>query len=162
MLKKIKIKLIFTQIAAILFLVSGIKRLYIATQADIYEAIINENFDKLNSITNLTIGEFFMRPIWWTLGTFITGILIIGLINWRYKVSILNSIITFIIGFSFFPLGIFNDGIISQLLNSLCYLFSEMMGIAFFIGGTIISFIALALLWKSINLNKENHVQQHI
>ena len=156
MLKKLNSKLILIQSTFLFLLVTGMKRLYIASYSDVYEAIIAEDFDKLELLTDLSIGEFITNQVLWPFGFFLVGVLLIGLINWRYKASILNSSLTFIIVFPLFPLGLFSRGYVSSSFNSFCYLFAEKMETAFYIGGTVLTLIAVALLWLTVRLYRKS------
>ncbi len=157
MLKKLNLKLIFIESAFLFFLITGVKRLYIATQADIYHALMRNDYHAVESLTDQTMGEILANPYRLMLGSFIVGILLIAIINWKYKTSILNTILTFVIIFPMYPLGVFHNGFIARLFNTFCYLFSKNSATAFFIGGVIILFGAFSLLRTSIIINKDSN-----
>ncbi len=156
MLKKIELKTLVFQITALFFLVNGLKRLYFAQYSEIYEAIIEEDFEYLRSVNDISYSEILLNQALWPFAGFLVGGLIIGFVNWRYKISILNSIIIFAIIFFLFPLGLFNDGFIQQAFNSFCYVFSEKMGKAFFVGGLSMILISFMFFTMSI-LQIKNH-----
>ena len=157
MIKRIKLKLIIIEIITLFFLISGIKRIQIATQSDVYEAVFSGN--SIEPFTDLTMGEFLTYQLLWPFGIFVAGVIIIGLMNWRYKTSVLNTVIVFIIVFSLFPLGIMHRGFIQRLFNSLGSIFSDNTGTAFYTSGIILTIIALVFMWVCVTLNKKNRAQ---
>jgi hypothetical protein len=154
MKKQINIKLILLECLALIFIINGIQRLYIASQGKIYDAVINENWKKFESLTSDSIGEFFSNRALWTFGIILVGFLAVGIINWINKIRIINSIIVFLIIVGISVTGFFLSGTTNQYLNYFCGIFSESYGVSFFIGGTILTIIGIAILWKSISLNK--------
>ena len=154
MKKQINIKLILLETFSLLFIINGIQRLYIASQGKIYDAVINEDWKKFESLTSESLGQFFTNKAIWTIGIILVGILTIGIINWRKKIHIINSIILFLVIIGISLTGFFLSGITNQYLNYFCGIFAEKYGISFFIGGTILTIIGITILWKSINLNK--------
>ena len=154
MKKQINIKLILLECLALIFIINGIQRLYIASQGKIYDAVINGNWKKFESLTSDSLGEFFYKRALWTFGIILVGFLAVGIINWINKIRIINSIILFLIIVGITMTGFFLNGIPNQYLNYFCELFAESYGLSFFIGGTILTTIGVAILWKSIDFNK--------
>lgn len=152
---KLRPKLILIDVSFVFFLITGMKRLYLASQSEIYDAMIQEDSEKFKSLTDSTAGEVIFDVYYWTLAFLAIAVLIVGLINWRYKTAIVNSILTLIIAFLFFPLGLINGAFIPDLFNSFCYFFSDEMGMAFMIGGLILCGIALMLLSFSLDINRQ-------
>ncbi len=154
MMKKFNIKLILLECLALIFIISGLKRLYIAYNGKQFDALMSEDWGKFDSLTDIRIGQFFANQAYWTLSSLIIGILIVGLINWKYKFGIINSIIVLLITFGISLTGFYGTGIINRYLNYFCGLFAEGYGIAFLIGGLLIFFVGITILWKTIALNK--------
>ncbi len=155
MIKKFYLSLILFETLALFFLINGIQRLYLASQGEKFNAIMNNDLDKYYSLTSIYASEFFVRRGYWTVGAFIFGILLIGIINWKSKINIINSILTFLIVFILFPTGVFVKGILNNYLNYFSGLFSENYSISFLISGAILSLIGLTILWKTTQ-NKRN------
>ncbi|OAD90368.1 hypothetical protein A7A78_06465 [Aequorivita soesokkakensis] len=155
MIKKIHLSLILFETLALFFLINGIQRLYLASQREKFNAIMSDDLDKYYSLTSLKASDFFIVRGYWTFGAFILGILIIGIINWKNKINIINSILTFVIVLLLFPTGVFVKGILNNYLNYFSGLFSENYSISFLIGGSILSLIGLIILWR-ITHAKEN------
>ncbi|WP_188439973.1 hypothetical protein [Planktosalinus lacus] len=81
MIKKINIKIILFETIALIFIINGLQRLYVASQGAKYDAIISRNWEKLESLTSLTAGQVLANRADWTFGFLITGVLVIGFIN---------------------------------------------------------------------------------
>ncbi len=155
MIKKLNLKLILVETTFVFLFITGLKRLYLSSQSEIYKAIIEEDYNKFESLTDLTMGEVLYNQYLWPLGFLVVAILIVGLINWRFKIPIINSVLILIIGISFFPLGLINGDYLPLVFNSFCYLFSNDMKTAYIIGGLILSGVAFTLLWFGLNPNKK-------
>lgn len=153
MLKKLNPQFILIQCTFVFLFVTGLKRLYLSSQIEIFDAIVKGDFEKVETLTDLSIGEVAFNQHMWPLGFLGIAVLIIGLINWRYKTPIINSALVLIIVFSFFPLGLINGIYVPALFDSFCHLFSNDMETAYLIGGCILSGVSFAALWASIGLN---------
>lgn len=155
MIKRIKIKLILLELIALIFIVSGLQRVYLATQGVKYDALANRDWDKFEDLIHPeTASQFFVNRVLWTFGFTLCLIFIIGLINWKNKVEIINSIILFIIVLSISSTGFFLRGVVNQYLNYFCGLFGESYGIAFTIGGALFFMVGAVFFWKAISLSK--------
>ncbi len=115
---------------------------------------MNEDWEKFESLTDVRIGQFFADQAYWTFASLIIGIIVVGLINWKNKFGIINSIVVLILTFGISATGIYSSGIINRYLNYFCGIFAEGYGMAFLIGGLIILLIGITILWKTIQLNK--------
>ncbi|WP_225037295.1 hypothetical protein [Winogradskyella sp. SM1960] len=154
MIQKFNLKLILLECFALIFIISGIDRLYVAFNGEKFDALMEEDWKKFESLTDVRIGEFFVNQAYWTFGIILIGILVVGLINWKNKFGIINSIIVLILTIGISTTGIYSTGIINRYLNYFCGIFAEGYGLAFLIGGLIIAFIGIAILWKTIKMNK--------
>ena len=154
MIKKFNLKLILLECFALVFIISGLKRLYVAYNGELFDALMNDDWEKFESLTDVRIGQFFADQAYWTLASLIIGILAVGLVNWKYKFGIINSIVVLILTFGISATGIYSSGIINRYLNYFCGLFAKGYGMAFLIGGLIILLIGITILWKTIALNK--------
>tara|TARA_R110002049_G_scaffold217206_2_gene388618 strand:- start:719 stop:1219 length:501 start_codon:yes stop_codon:yes gene_type:complete len=154
MIKRFNLKLILLECFALIFIISGIDRLYVAYNGKKFDALMNEDWEKFESLTDVRIGQFFADQAYWTLASLLIGILAVGLINWKNKFGIINSIVVLILTFGISATGIYSSGIINRYLNYFCGIFAEGYGMAFLIGGLIILLIGITILWKTIQLNK--------
>ena len=121
-----------------------------------FDALISEDWEKFESLTDVRIGELFANQAYWTMASLLIGILIVGLINWKNKFGIINSIGVIILTFGISATGINSHGIINRYLNYFCGIFAEGYGMAFLIGGLLIALIGIAILWKTIKMNKKH------
>ncbi|WP_299224181.1 hypothetical protein [uncultured Aquimarina sp.] len=160
MIKKFNLKLILLECFSLIFIISGIDRLYVAYNGKQFDALMNKDWGKLESLTDERIGQFFADQAYWTLVSLIIGILAVGLINWKNKFGIINSIVVLILTFGIYKTGIYSSGIINRYLNYFCGIFAEGYGMAFLIGGLIILLIGILILWKTIKINKKHSTQQ--
>jgi hypothetical protein len=108
------------------------------------------------------IGQFFADQAYWTLASLIIGILAVGLVNWKYKFGIINSIVVLILTFGISATGIYSSGIINRYLNYFCGFFAKGYGMAFLIGGLIILLTGITMMWKTITMNKKHSTQQRL
>jgi len=154
MIQKFNLKLILLECFALIFIISGIDRFYVAYKGNQFDALMSEDWEKFESLTDVRVGEFFANQAYWTIASLIIGILIVGLINWKNKFGIINSIVVLILTFGISATGIYSDGIINGYLNYFCGIFAEGYGMAFLIGGLIIALIGIMILWKTIKMNK--------
>lgn len=160
MTKKFNLKLILLECFALIFIISGIDRLYVAYNGKQFDALMNEDWEKFENLTDVRIGQFFADQAYWTLASLIIGILAVGLVNWKYKFGIINSIIVLILTLGISATGIYSSGIINRYLNYFCGLFAKGYGMAFLIGGLIILLIGITILWITITMNKKHSTQQ--
>lgn len=82
---------------------------------------------------------------------FLIGIFIIGLINWKRKRHILNTVLTTILLFSLFPFGFFRNKYVSFCFRQLGNLFSEKFETKNLINGIIFTICGSLILWKTYN-----------
>ncbi|MEX0998273.1 MAG: hypothetical protein WDZ45_14580 [Flavobacteriaceae bacterium] len=162
MIKKIKIKIVLFETIALIFIIHGLQRLYVASQGAKYDALMNENWEKFEYLTNLTAGQFLANRGIWTFGILITGVLVIGFLNWKKKINIINSILLFLLIIGIAPTGFYMKGIVNNYLNYFSGLFGEKYGISFFIGGTILTLIGITILWMTLSKYKKQYTQHQL
>ncbi len=154
MIKKFNLKLVLLECFALIFIISGLKRLYVAYNGKQFDALMSGDWRKFELLTDVKAGQFLANQAYWTLTSLIIGLLIVGLINWKYKFGIINSIIVLLLTFGISITGFYNTGIVNRYLNYFCGSFAEGYGMAFLIGGLIIFLIGVIILWKTITLHK--------
>lgn len=148
MIKKFNLKLILLECFALIFIISGIDRLYVAYNGKQFDALMSEDWEKFESLTDVRIGQFFADQAYWTLASLIIGII--------------NSIVVLILTFGISATGIYSSGIINRYLNYFCGLFAKGYGMAFLIGGLIILLTGITILWKTITMNKKHSTQHRL
>ena len=162
MIKKFNLKLILLECFALIFIISGLKRLYVAYNGKLFDALMNDDWKKFKSLTDERIGQFFADQAYWTLASLIIGILAVGLVNWKYKFGIINSIVVLILTFGISATGFYTSGIVNRYLNYFCGLFAKGYGMAFLIGGLIILLTGITIMWKTITMIKKHSTQQRL
>lgn len=158
LIKKINAKIIVLEILAVFFLINGIQRLYLASQGEKFNAIMNSDMEKYYSLTSTYASVFLERRGYWSLGGFMIGILLIGIINWKIKIHFINSMVTFLIIFMLLPSGLFMKGLINNSLNNFCAHFGVSYSFSYLIGSLILIIIGVLILWKILIMKKDkNH-----
>lgn len=156
MIKKINLKIILLEILALFFFINGIQRLYVTSQGEKYQAIFTDNWDKFESLTSLSPGEFILYRAYWAFGAFIVGSILIGIVNRRNKISVINLVIILIVMFLLFTAGLFTNSLINIYMNSFGGLFSDSFATSNLIGGVVFTLISIVLFWKVIQPKIDN------
>lgn len=159
--KKINIQLILIETAFIFFLVGGLERFYLANQSAIIDAILHQDMERLNALTSLSIVELMQNQIYFPFMCFALGILIIGIMNWKLKQTFLNTLFVTIYGYLCFPLKLIHGGLLPQAFNSFFDLFSDDRKTTFLIGGSVLSAVALFLLWFAVLLGRKISIHKN-
>ena len=157
----INIKLIALELAGLLFAISGLKRFYVAFHALEYEAIANNDFEKLDGMYDKGFFQFYLDQAYWMLGFTVVCILSVWVLNRINKIKPINSIVItiVIIGLSF--AGFFVKGPFNQLLDMFCEILSTEFAIAYFIGGLVLSLIGTYTMWFTLHqLKKPNELPE--
>ena len=154
MIKKFNIKLILLECLALFLIINGIDRLYVAFNGEKFDALRIEDWGKFESLTDGRIGQFFANQVYWTLVALIIGIFAVGLINWKNKFGIMNSIVVSILTLGISRTGIYSSGVVNKYMNYFCGIFAKDYGMAFLIGGLILLLVGILILSKTISLNK--------
>jgi len=146
------------QSIALIFIVIGIRRIYNAYKAEYYENINDGEFPTSEVIRDMLINQELIG-----FSFFIFSTLIISYVNYKNKVSIINTIIVFLIVLLLFLLGFFDNGILHGVINSYCYFFTDDIGFMFLIGGVMLIAAGVVILWKTNKvIKKELITKTHI
>ena len=162
MTNKLNLKLILLECFALFFIISGIDRFYVAFNGKLFDTLTNEGWKKLESSIDVGLEQLIIEQFYWNLSSIGIGILITGILNWKYKFGIINSIIITIITLGMSLTGVYSSRIINSYLNYFCGMFSKKHGLAFLIGGIIILFIGIVILWKTIAINKNTTPNKNV
>ena len=149
MTNKLNLKLILLECFALFFIINGIDRFYIAFNGKLFDTLTNEGWKKLESSIDVGLEQLIIEQFYWNLASIGIGILITGILNWKYKFGINLT-------------GVYSSGIINSYFNYLCGMFSKKHGPAFLIGGIIILFIGIIILWKTIAINKNTTQNKNV
>jgi hypothetical protein len=146
MIKKIDFKTILIEVLSLLLFIHGIKRLFFATKSDLIEASLEGDFESLGINTVSSMSAVILDFALASFIPFIIGIVVIGIINSRFKISYLNTIVIFVIVYLLLHLQLLQEGYMNSLLNSLGYLFSNDLAVSLCIGGTILTLTSIFIL----------------
>ncbi|SHG89174.1 hypothetical protein [Flavobacterium defluvii] len=155
-MKELNIKVILLQISGLIFLINGVLQLKLYT---VSEKIIwakthtqYKNSEYWNKLLPSKEGIFNFWPnvyVWIFVGSLI-GICILAFINWKSKLSSLNTILVAIILYILLRLKFFRKEIISQLFRPVRTLCSDDFGTQCLIEGIIFTFIGVTILYLSV------------
>lgn len=152
------LRLVIIECLSLVFIISGVKRFYIAYNGKLYDVLMNEDWEKYESLTDLSGPELLVNEIYWFLTTLLISILVIVLINWKNKFGHINSIAVIIITLGISSTEFYSSGFINRYLNYFCGIFAEGYGMAFLVGGSIILLVGVLILWKTITLHKKQNI----
>ncbi|WP_136669436.1 hypothetical protein [Flavobacterium sp. H122] len=158
-MKKINIKIVLAQCVSLIFLINGIKRLILSSQAEKYKCLIDyfqnneSNCWKQFQSQYKTMANFIVFDAYFALYGFIIGIILIGVINWQNKKSPIYITSVLFIVLIPFATGILKKGIINNTFNTFGGLFSNDFGVKNLIGGIFFTLIGLLISWKSAKWN---------
>jgi len=160
-MNKIEIKTIIIQCIGIIFFIYGIQKLYLVSIAEKYDCYVSyfidkdrksECWQKLQLNEYGSAGDFLSNIYLWFFYGFIIGVFIVAFINFKKRISVLNTIFIFILLFPLFPIRFFRNSYTSIIFNSFGTVFSKELGVQNFIGGITFTLIGCLLLWKSYKL----------
>ncbi|MCD9575358.1 hypothetical protein [Flavobacterium soyae] len=155
-MKELNIKVILLQIFGMIFLINGILQLRFYTVSEkIIWAETHSQYQHSqywNKLLPADEGVFNFWPsvyVWIFLGSLI-GIAILSFVNWKSKLSSLNSIIVAIVLYILLRVKFFRKEIVSQLFRPVRTLFSDDFGTQCLIEGIIFTFIGVTILYLSV------------
>jgi hypothetical protein len=160
-MKKLNIRVISLQLFGMIFLIHGILQLRFYTVAEKICALTifqdkktecqNRLFPTVESVSSFWASVY----IWIFLGLS-AGVILISFLNWKNKLSALNTILVSTIIYILLRLKFFRKGTISEILFSFGGLFSDDFKTQYLIGGISFSLIGFFILWASANQNLYN------
>ena len=161
-MKKLNFRVILFQIIGIIFLIHGILQLRFYSVAEKFICATNyfqnkelECWNRLFPKKEDVISFWPSIYIWIFLG-FLFGIFIASFLNWRNRLSSLNTILVAIVMYIIMRFKFFRKGILSRLFNSFISIFSDDSATQFIVGGIIFTLIGVTILWLSVKPNLFN------
>ncbi|WP_166921791.1 hypothetical protein [Flavobacterium poyangense] len=158
-MKKLNIRIVLIQLIGMIFFVNGIMQLRFYTVADeIFFAKNHFHYQKLEDWirffpTKEDSFNFWPNVYIWIFYGLICGILIISYLNWKNKLSALNTIIVAMVMYVLLRLKFFRREVISHFFNPFRTVFSDDFAIQCLIEGTTFTLIGTLILYASINPN---------
>ena len=161
-MKKLNIRVVIIQLFAMIFLIHGILQLRFYTVAEEFICATNHFQDKKSECWNRLFPSkddvFNFLPgifIWVFIGLSL-GIILIAFLNWKNKLSALNTILVSMVMYIILRLKFFRKGVFSRLFGDFTSALSDDFTTQFIIGGIIFTFMGAAILWLSVNPNLFN------
>ena len=158
-MKKLNLKVVLIQLFGMIFLIHGILQLRFYTVAEEFICATNHFQDLKSECWNRLFPAqddiFNFLPsiyIWIFLGLSF-GIITIAFLNWKNKLSALNTILVSIIMYIILRLKFFRKGVFSRIFDHFTSVFSDDFTMQFIIGGIIFTIAGAAILWLSVNPN---------
>lgn len=161
-MKKLNFRVILFQIIGIIFLIHGILQLRFYTVAEKFICATNyfqnKKLECWNRLfpKNEDIINFWPNIYIWIFLGFLLGIFIISFLNWRNRLSSLNTILVAIVMYIIMRFKFFRKGILSRLFDSFLSVFSDDPATQFIVGGIIFTLIGGIILWLSVKPNLFN------
>lgn len=161
-MKKLNIRVILLQLPGMIFLIHGILQLRFYTVA---EEILcaanhfqNQKAECRNRLfpTTESLSDFWPGVYVWIFLGLSAGVVLISFLNWKNKLSALNTILISTILYILLRFKFFRKGTISNLLSSFGDLFSNDFKTQCLIGGITFTTIGVIILWTSVNQNLFN------
>lgn len=164
-MKELNIKVVLLQILGMIFLINGVLQLrFYTVSGKIIWAKNNSqyhNSEYWNKLmpTKEGVANFWPNVYVWIFLGSLLGICVVALLNWKSKLSSLNTIIVAIVLYILLRLKFFRRGIVSHLFSPFVSLCSSDYGTQRLIEGIIFTFIGVTILYISIieiYLNSKN------
>ncbi|MEO8532260.1 MAG: hypothetical protein ABI441_00850 [Flavobacterium sp.] len=157
-MKKLNIKILLIQLTGMIFFVNGVMQLRFYTVAEkIFFAKNNLQYQNSEHwyefFPTKEDGFNFWPTVYiWIFFALIFGILFVSFLNWKNKLSPLNTIIVTIVMYIILRLKLFRKEIISQFFNPIRTVFSDDFGTQCLIEGITFTCIGILILYLSTNL----------
>ena len=168
-MKKLNFGIILIQFFGVVFLINGVLQLRLFTVAAkiicAKKHLQNQNSEEWMKFfpTKESINDFWPSVFIWIFFALLIGIFIISYLNWKSKISSLNTIIVAIVLYMLLRLKFFRRETISLPFRSLRTLISNDYGIQCLAEGIIFTLIGLSLLYFSTSsklLHSKNDLRE--
>lgn len=155
-MEKLNIRIILIQSLGVIFLINGIFQLKIFSVAEKYACAIlyfqnqkSECWDRLFP-NNESFSQFLSNVLLWKFLGLLIGVVFISFLNWKNKISFINTILTSILIYTLLWFKFFKEGITTRLFISFGNGFSNDFETQYLIGGITFTFIGVTILWLSV------------
>lgn len=164
-MKKLNIGILIIHFLGMIFLIDGIYQLRLFTVAEKIICMKNqfqfhkpENCNKLFP-TNEDVLNFWPSVYIWIFFALLIGIFFVGFLNWKNKLSSINTILLAIALYVLLRLKFFREEVFSLFFRPFRVLLSDNFAIQCLIEGIIFTIIGFSLIYfgvnsKLLNLNK--------
>ena len=154
-MKKLNFGIILIQFFGVVLIINGILQLRLYTVAEkiicVKKLCGNHNSDEWMKFfpNREAVNDFWPSVFVWIFFALLIGIFIVSYLNWKNKISSLNSIIVAIILYVLLRIKFFRKEIISLPFRSLRALISDDYGVQCLVEGIIFTLIGLTILYLS-------------
>ncbi|APY07581.1 hypothetical protein BWZ20_04385 [Winogradskyella sp. J14-2] len=153
LLGKFDFVLILLQCFGLQFVFTGIYRLYVAYNADEWDALLGKSTNTYEAISDVRLGQFFANHFYSkTLIAFVIIILVL-LLNRKFKVGIINNVFILVLTLIFTRNLFFASPYLTWKIEYFSQLFGENTKSTFLISGLFFLIFGLAVIWKSLVFN---------
>ncbi|KAF2326041.1 MAG: hypothetical protein REI96_07725 [Flavobacterium nitrogenifigens] len=156
-MKKLNIAALFIQFLGMIFFINGIFQLRLYTVADKIILIRNQfhfqkqkNWNKLFP-TNEDVLNFWPSVYIWIFFALLIGVLYIAYLNWKSKLSSINTILLAIALYVLLRLKFFRKEIFSAFFRPIRVLLSDDLATQCLIEGVIFTVIGVSIIYLSAN-----------
>jgi hypothetical protein len=156
-MKKLNLGILLIQFLGMIFLINGIYQLRLYTAAEKVICIKNqfqfqksENWDSLFP-TNEDVLNFWPSIYIWIFFGLLIGIFYVAFLNWKSKLSSINTILLAIALYILLRLKFFRREIFSHIFRPLRVLLSDDFATQCLIEGIIFTLIGVAIIYFSVN-----------
>ncbi|MBJ2127165.1 hypothetical protein [Flavobacterium sp. IB48] len=156
-MKKLNIGILLVQFLGMIFLINGIFQLRLFTVAEKVICMKNqfqfqkpENWNRLFP-TNEDVSNFWPSVFIWIFFALLMGIFYVAFLNWKRKLSSINTILLAIALYVLLRLKFFRKEIFSLLFRPIRVMLSDDFAIQCLIEGIVFTIIGLFLIYFSVN-----------
>jgi len=158
-MEKLKIRIISMQLFGMIFLINGIFQLKIYAVAEKYACAIqyfqNQKSECWGRLfpNKEDFSQFLSNVLLWKFLGLLIVVVFISFLNWKNKISFINTILASILIYTLLWSKFFKEGITTRLFISFGNAFSNDFEIQYLIGGITFTVIGATILWLSVNKN---------
>jgi len=151
-------KNIVLEAVGIIFLGLGVEKLQVASNSEKYQALIANDFEKFNHLTEQSVGEFFVENTLWKMWAMIIGFSIIVLfkIFKKRKKQLWDSLLSFAIVFALILAGLLKADFTYSGINFIGSIISENLKSKSIINGLIWSTTGIGFIWFALKNTTHN------
>ena len=152
-LGKFDFVLVLLQCLGIQFIYTGVYRLYIAYNKEKWDVLLGESLESYESLANVRWSDFLADSMTWKLTLACAVMTAVILLNNRYKVGELNTIIVVMLTVFFTRAGFFMSPYFYWRIDYFSSVFPENTKSSFLISGFLFLCVSLSIIWRSIVLS---------
>ncbi|MBL87700.1 MAG: hypothetical protein CMO82_13730 [Winogradskyella sp.] len=153
LLGKFDFVLILLQCFGLQFVFTGIYRLYVAYNAEEWDALLGKSTNTYQTIIEARLGEFLTNDLYSKLIIAISIIALVLVLNRIYKVGIVNNVVVLILTLIFTRTLFFVSPYFIWKIEYFSQLLGESIKSTFLMSGLFFLVLGLAVIWKSLVLN---------